>query len=83
MLYTINPVELLSKGTVLNNNKYIQKRKIHNDEIPSIMEKADIDLNLLKNCVIYDTKNAEKCPYSINDKVFYNKGRFWGLKVLN
>ena len=81
MLYTINPVELLSKDSISLNNKYIQKRKIYNDEIPSIMEKADIEFKFIKEpCNICDTKNAEKCPYSINDKVSPLMSRFWGLK---
>ena len=81
MLYTINPVELLSKDSISLNNKYIQKRKIYNDEIPSIMEKADIEFKFIKEpCNICDTKNAEKCPYSINDNVSPLMSRFWGLK---
>ena len=45
------------------------------------MEKADIEFKFIKEpCNICDTKNAEKCPYSINDKVSTLMSRFWGLK---
>ena len=81
MSYTIDPSFLLENKPINLENGYIRKKKIHDDEVPSVMSKIPIEFKYLKEpCNICDLKSAHKCPYSINGKVSQTMSEFWGVK---